>query len=84
MAILGSVTRLDKSNTFVAVFSGRKIEDDTIIHVPATRQHATLEGTIKQARAGMGAKGEVFALPVNDTLWLLSDEKPAEKAPKAK
>lgn len=84
MAILGSVTNLPKSSTFVAVFNGRKIEDDAIVYQSATRQHATLEGAVKQARAGMGAKGEVYALPVNETLWLLSDEKPAEKAPKAK
>ena len=84
MAVLGSVTLLPKSSTFVAVFNGRKIVDDAIVYHSATRQHETLEGVVKQAKAGMGAKGEVYALPATDTLWLLSDEKPAEKAPKAK
>lgn len=93
MAILGSVTFLPKPSVHVAVFNGRKIEDDTIVYQSATRQHATLEGAIKQAKAGMGAKGEVYASPVAgvENLWLLTDaapatpmEKAAEKAPKAK
>ena len=93
MAILGSVTFLPKSNVHVAVFNGRKIEDDQIVYQSATRQHATLEGAVKQAKAGMGAKADIYTSPVVgvDGLWLITDappatpvEKAAEKAGKAK
>ena len=90
---LGSVTRLPGSGMFVAASDARKIEDDQIVFSPAKREGETLEVAVKQARNGMGRKDTqpVYAHPVAENIWLLSDEAPAtpvekaaEKSPRAK